>query len=368
MTNNAKFVDVVSVVEKYINRYVVVPFAGYSFAAALWVVATHFVEQFESVPYMVITSLTRQSGKSLLMELLKHVSANPFDATGVTASALYRTIDEKMPTVFVDESESLNKESNPLRPFLNVGYRKGQTIPRTQGKEVVEFNTFGFKEFTLIGDVYATLRDRSIIIFMKRATPEQRVSLKIYMQSIAKSEGESLRDMITQEKEAGANYSIEGVYGSDELNDMYNFLPSRDAEIWRALFSVCKVFCPQRMNELKRIAVDMSTEKTQEVTRESADAEEAAANNEYKTRLLNDMVTLSDSKGIKSSELLPKLYSIDVAPWRKYKGRGITLDEVGLLMGMVGVKSKAIRFGKGKNGKVERGYSAADLKAAINRI
>lgn len=364
----SKYVDVVTLVQKFFEKYLYFNDSNYAFLMALWTVATHVHQEVSTFPYMVITGMTMQSGKSTAAELSSFCAANPASINSITPAQLFRMIDGEAPTIYVDEAEKLNRENHPCREIINSGYRKGQTVRRTVGKETKEFKLYGPKCFILIGTTYSTLNDRSVVVKMQRATLEQRQHLAFYDQGVAKSEGESIRESIANEINAGAKYDITEhfVNTTTELQ----FLSARDAEIWRVLIATAKTFCPGRINEAKKVAADIAGEKSAPVVRESKEEEEKAHNEEYKLRLLADMLrACNGEKMIPSSEVLPRLFALDIAPWRKYKGRGITIDEVGMLMGLCGINSKAIQVGKGrKNRKVVRGYSRVDLQNAADSL
>ena len=65
-------------------------------------------------------------------------------------------------TVLIDESERLRTPRSPLRPILNGGYRRGQSVYRRIGGQNVKFSTYCPKVFSHLGDVYDSLRDRCI--------------------------------------------------------------------------------------------------------------------------------------------------------------------------------------------------------------
>lgn len=53
---------------------------------------------------------------------------------------------------------------------------------------------------------------------------------------------------------------------ADAYCDLGNLhcLADREEEIWSPLFAICQVVCPDRWDELIRVAVDISTAKTAE--------------------------------------------------------------------------------------------------------
>jgi hypothetical protein len=126
-------------------------------------------------------------------------------------------------------------------------------------------------------------------------------------------------------------------------------LRDRDIEIWKPLFSICQVFCPERIEELAYSAADMSAMKTQPA-RKMADLtgiEEKQMRMEYSNWLVKDAMTvIGDKDKIPTAELLEALKALPTSPWRKWQGRGLTVESLAALFGVQGVKPCLIRFGK----------------------
>lgn len=353
---------VIERLENYLRSYVTTGEEYYIFPIALWIAATHCWQTFDAFPYVCITSLTKQSGKTRLAELMGFTSDKAKPLAGMTPATIFHSIESEHPVLIFDEAEILNSEAaTMMRSVLNVGYRRGAKIPRIGSDGVVEYDTYCPKIFILIGDVYDTLRDRSIIIKMKRAKSPKRL-----IHAVAQSEGHDLR----------AEMGEIATERAEEIKQAYRefsglpFLPDRDEEIWTPLFSICKVFCPERIEELTRCAVDMSTEKTSAPIsyRESRAAEENAEREQYALILLRNIMEIAhavkieareetkkrkDGKGsrrktaktvIEPNTLLDKLKALTTAPWRKYRGEGLSRDQMADLMGGAPLNLKTLTW------------------------
>lgn len=356
--------------EAFISRYVTFADASYTLPIALWTIATYIFPTFDAFPYLTITSDTKRSGKTRCAEIISFGCANPRMSGAMTAAAMFSTIDEESPTMFFDEAETLSSEAQGvLTAMLNMGYRKGSEILRKHGNEVVSFKVYCPKVFILIGDVRDTLKDRSIIVRMKRAEPKER-----FVYNVAQMEGQELRSRIE---------ALVGNAGRGRLGQMtaaidtafqdfkgITFLTDRDEEIWSSLFVIAQTFCPERTKELQKTATDMSVEKTQESRRyvNLLGEESKAMDDEYAVKLLKDLaIVIGKKKGVTSQEAVAALKEIDTAPWRKYRGNGLDVLSMADMLSRFNVSPKAIRVGKGDHGNknVFKGYSAVDVARAI---
>lgn len=344
---------VINRIEEFITRFATFTDA-YQLPIALWTICTYIFPNFDAFPYLVITSDTKRSGKSRTAELISFVCSNPRNFGAMTPSSMFRIIDEVKPTIFFDEAEILSQESaGVMRSVLNMGYRKGSKVPRTIGNDVVEFETYCPKVFILIGDVLDTLRDRSITIRMKRAEARNR-----FVYESVKSEGEAIRDEIQAVIDSRSSQIVSTFMDFKGIE----FLTDRDEEIWSPIFVLASVLCPERMKELERIAVDMATEKTAPQRRYTQllrdESEGAAMDDEYSYRLLSDLHLVAMGENITSQDAVERLREINTAPWRKYRGEGLTMHNVADMMARFGLKPMTIRF----DGHTHKGYKAEHIE------
>lgn len=349
-------------IEAYINKYVAFSDA-YSLPIALWVMSTFVFQSFDAFPYMVVTSETKRSGKSRLgIDIMSFIASNPRAFTAMTPSTMFNIIEAEHPVVLFDEAETLSGEGqSAMTQILNAGYRKGSRIPRMIGKdEWKEYDTYSPKVFVLIGDVRDTLRDRSILIRMRRAEAPTR-----FVYETAKAEGNDLRAEVSEVVKA-RTADIEQMYTSFTGIE---FLTDRDEEIWTPLFVMASLFCPERLAELSRIAVDMATEKTAPKTRytqlQKDGAELEAQQEEYEVRLLRDLLTVMDGKNLSSVDAVARLRELATSPWRKFRGDGITAHNISdMLARFQGVRPVPIRSGK----SVFKGYKIDAVRLAVKKL
>jgi hypothetical protein len=93
---------------------------------AVWVAHTHAFLIAPATPYLNITSATKQSGKTRLLEVLELLVSKTWFTGRVTAACLTRKVDQVKPTLLRDESDAAfngEKEySEALRGILNTGF------------------------------------------------------------------------------------------------------------------------------------------------------------------------------------------------------------------------------------------------------
>lgn len=357
---------IVQRIETYIQDYATLGEPFYVLPLALWIIGTYCFNEFDAYPYLVITSATKRSGKTRLAEMISFCCANPRNFAALTPAALFRSIEKEKPTLIHDEAEELSRESaGTMRSVLNVGYRRGQTIPRvTTDGEIQEFQTYCPKAFVLIGDVFDTLKDRSMIVTMRRAETRKRFTFEA-----VQAEGRLIREQIGAEvtEQTGAIQHAFLNHGG------LPFLQDRDEEIWTSLFCLCSIFAKSRLTELTAAAADMAAEKTGEsrkyITLEKS--EDEAVNDEYGKRALTDLYGLFVVSGrvIRTEDAIEGLKAIPSAPWRRFRGKGITDRELAKLLDRFGLEPVRIAVGSGRGKqKFYRGYKRKDVETALNKL
>lgn len=369
-------------IEQYIKSYVAFDVPEIALPIALWIMGTHIFQSFDSFAYLVITSNTKRSGKTRLSEIISFAASSPMNFSAMTPSTLFRVInpdpnkydaeghaygdapDFVPPTIVFDEAEALSSEAaGTMRSVLNAGYRKGQSVPRTVGQEVIQFKVYCPKIFILIGDVYDTLRDRSIVINMKRSATPKR-----FVYDEAQSEGASLRveikKLVEREREA-----IVARYHDERIT----FLSDREEEIWLPIFALCNIVDPNRLRELKRVCVDISALKTATKNdyRTLDMFEKQSEQMEYAELAVADLYRIIDgAKAISSADAVDKMRDLDTSPWRTFRGKGIEQHNLADLLSGLGVPSVNIRFPRkdGPGTQVLKGYRKIDVYEVVKRL
>lgn len=350
--------------EAFLSSYMSFPDPAWSTILTLWAIGTWTYQVFDAFPYLVITAATKQAGKTRLMELLSMVSSNPHNFSALTPAVLFRLLGDANDkgdgaTVFFDEAETLASEAaSTMRAVLNVGYRRGQTIPRIVKGEVVAFNVYAPKVFVLIGDVYDTLRDRSIVVTLSRGK-----AAKTFQWVEAQHEAAQLTDAL---RKLGPRYK-------GDLVEPTAFVGGREAEIWTPLFSLASEWCPSRMDLLTAASADLAAQKTAPKRRysEQASSEDDTQETSYAERALADMAgILKESRFGLSVDMVASMRAIPDAPWRKYRGEGLSPQLLSGLLSRFGVAPKQFYAGKTPKGNdaSKRGYAREDVQRAFKAL
>jgi hypothetical protein len=166
--------EVLRAIADTMSSYVLLP-DGAADAIALWCAHTHVFRVFEHSPRLNYSSPDMRCGKTLARDITSLFVSRPLSTENLTPAVLFRLVDAQYPTVLADEYDSWLKEREELRGLVNAGYKRGGGIMRCvgDGHEVRRFQVFAPVVLCGIGALPATLYDRSIVIRLKRARPDE---------------------------------------------------------------------------------------------------------------------------------------------------------------------------------------------------
>lgn len=334
-----------------IERFVVLPDAA-PISLALWVLFSHAHDAFQISPLLSICSPEKRCAKTLVLQLLHGVVRKPLFASNISTAALFRTIEKYQPTLLADELDTYLDEKEELRGILNSGHsRRGAVVVRTVGDDhdPVTFRTFCPKVLSRIGTLPDTLADRSIVLNLRRCTPEEAAKLeRVRLDRLA--EFEPLRQQCWR-------------WAQDHLDILRTADPevpdsvlknARAADNWRPLLAIADAiggYVPQ----LAREAAVMLTVGAVEVERPT-------------TILLQDIRDIFDAPDARdkftSAEIVEKLTQREDRPWAEWKAnKPLSMNQLASLLRPFGIRPKAIWI----QGKTYSGYEAADFQDAFSR-
>jgi Protein of unknown function (DUF3631) len=162
----------------FLCRYVAWPDSYSAVAVTLWCAHAHALEAFDSTPRLAFLSPEPQSGKSRAQEVVESLVPAPLRTSNVTSALLFRLIDERQPTILIDEVDTIwtaKGQAEDLRAIINAGHRRGNDAARMVGEgagmKATTFKTYAAVCLAGIGNLPGTIADRSVIIRMKRRRP-----------------------------------------------------------------------------------------------------------------------------------------------------------------------------------------------------
>ena len=161
----------------HFKRYVVLP-EHVDVALSLWTLNTWTFESFDIAPYLSITSPTRRCGKTVLMTMLYWLCRRGKKSDSMSKPAIYRSVDTERPTLVLDEVGWVLDPKDERQGILCGGFERNGFVEVCEGEGLAIatrlFSTFCPKAFGLIGQLTATLTDRSIVIPMRRKMPSEK--------------------------------------------------------------------------------------------------------------------------------------------------------------------------------------------------
>jgi hypothetical protein len=340
-------------------RYVVFRLDAQVVAIALWVLNTYLFERYDSTPYLLIRSATKQSGKSRLLEVLALLVNRPWSAVEATEAVLFRKIEASTPTLLLDEIDAaFGKDSTMtegLRAVLNAGYRRGATVPRCVGPqyELRDFAVFCPKAFAGIGaSLPDTVMDRAIPIELRRRAPHERQPARFH-QASARAELTPLQDRIR----AWATAAGERLTGAEpELPDA---LSDRQQDSWEPLSAVADLAGREWPERARAAAVELHA---------------GVVDQDVGVLLLTHLRELfeeHDADALSTEEVLAALVNRgDDSPWPRWWGEDVErqqtkgpASQLARKLKPYGIKPEQLWLNGGKT----RGYRRSDFEDSWGR-
>ena len=171
--------DLLDEIVVVIHRHVILEKSS-AIAIALYVLLTYCVDEISCCTTLAIESPEKRCGKTTLLDLLMRLVYRPIPAANISPAAVYRLIEAMQPTLLIDEADTFLRANDDIRGILNSGHTRATAVVwRTEEingeRTVVAFSTWGAKVIAQIGQLYETLRDRSIVVSMRRKLPDEKV-------------------------------------------------------------------------------------------------------------------------------------------------------------------------------------------------
>ncbi len=335
---------ILTAIETYIRRYVVLPGEHEAAALALFVAHTHALEAAHATPYLIVLSPEKRSGKTLLLEVLELLVARPWRIVSTSESAMFRKISQDRPTLLLDEIDAIfgsnSDRTEPLRAILNAGNRPGSAVARCVGEGakqmVVDFEVYGPKLLAGIdtGRLPDTIRDRGVEIRMQRKTAIEAVER--FRRRRAVPIADDLRKQVADwaERDVGGLRDAEPELPA-ELND-------RAAEAWEPLFAIADLAGDEWPTRARAAALALA---------EGASVEEVS----HGTRALAKLaMLLRDRSVISTQDAIDALNADEELPFGGWRdGRGLDARVLARLLKPYGLRPRTVRL---PDGTTPKGY------------
>jgi hypothetical protein len=327
-------------VEAYLRRWLVLE-RSELVALTLWVVHTHAFEAAECTPYIAISSPLPASGKTRSLEALELVTAKGWLTSDVSPAVLYRTIEQRTPTLLLDESDATFKgdkeRAEAIRGVLNSGYRLGGSTTRCEPPnwEPREFSTFCPKAFAGLGRLPDTIADRSIPIRLRRKRSDEKV------------ERFRRRDVVGEAKELRARATATVALHLDGLREARPELPEqlgdRAADVWEPLLAIAEQAGGEWPDQARAAATALSAPD---------DADEDVPGLKLLADI-RDAFTRHATDRLATRELITELATDDEGPWADYRGknRRISPAELARHLRPFSIRSRTIWLADGDTPK-----------------
>ncbi|MGD9638866.1 MAG: DUF3631 domain-containing protein [Alphaproteobacteria bacterium] len=342
--------DILNELREIFKKYLILPTNAEN-TLALWVLFTYCFDAFEHSPRLLIHSPEKRCGKTTLLMLLDFLCCKSLRVSSLTASAMFRTIEEHAPTLLIDEADAFLKEKEELRGIINEGHTKGGGVIRNvevgRSHSVRIFSCFCPCAIAGIGKLADTIADRSIIITMRRKFIGETVER-------LRSDKSSIFEIIKQKCSRWAEDNSLKLSEADPI--ISNQINDRTADNWRPLLAIAEL---ASKNWLELATIAMST------TDSIGYADDDSSIKILLLKDIRDIFSEHSLSFISSQELCLKLSHIEESPWSDWKNnKAITQLQLATELREFGIKSYQKRNSKNQNLKC---YSKEQFKDAFSR-
>ncbi|WP_037612039.1 DUF3631 domain-containing protein [Streptomyces albus] len=361
MTNLIDGAALLNEVEAFHRRFNVFPTEAAYVAVALWDAHAHLIDAFDGTARLAFLSPEPGSGKSRALEIVETLTPNAAMLVNASANALFRLVEasEGTPTLLFDEIDTVfgpkAGDNEPVRGFLNSGYRRGAKSLRCTGdganQNAAWFSSFCAVAMAGLGSLPDTILTRSVIIRMRKRAPNEKA--EPYRRRIHEKQGHALRDRLA-EWAATVHQQV-----AEAWPEMPEGVCDRPADVWEPLLAVADAAGGHWPERARAACVELVTA--------SQDTDEASLG----IRLLTDLRdrVFCGADRMPTAVILEALLGMDDAPWADVDDKPLTARTLAKLLGQYvtpnnkPIKPRGIRTPSG----FPKGYYADDLADAWER-
>jgi Protein of unknown function (DUF3631) len=345
-----------------LRRYVVVIHDEGALAVTLWVMmAWLHAEIATHSPILVMTSAEENSGKTTSLGVLERLTPRSYSAVEITGPSLFHLVDQRHPTLIVDEADRLFYRKTDLLHIVNAGWTPGAKIPRYVHGVLREFDVFCPKIIGMKGlDLPSTTGSRAIVVELFPKLPDEPVEDFKYVDD---ETFETLRRKL-------ARWSMDN---ATALKDATPTMPpgfvNRLAQNWRLLFAIADLAGGTFRKSARAAAVKLSckTVKKSEGVRLLEALRRIFA--ECDETPPGSLMPLFDVSEAITSEQVVQILSMDEDDeWAQFRGRrsGIRPREIAALLAPFNIRPGVLHPTK-RSSLSRRGYQRAQFDDAFRR-
>ena len=203
-------------------------------ATAIWTLLAHAHDAAMISPILAIESPEKRCGKTTLLSAVALLVPRALPVVNCSHSVIFRAIEKYLPTILIDEGDTILRDNDDLRGILNGGHNRLtafvlRNVDVGGDYEPRRFNVWAPKVIALIGDLPDTLQDRSIVIHMRRKLPNDsverfRADRVIWADDLRRKTARWASDNLSRLKDADPNIPA-------KLHD-------RAADNWRTMLAI----------------------------------------------------------------------------------------------------------------------------------
>ena len=337
------------------DRYVKLPRHG-STVLALWTLFTYVFEAARISPRLLITSPVMGCGKTTAMTLLASLVRRALPTSSITPPTLFREIEARLPTVLIDEIDSIAPETRrDLRNILNSGHTPAFAfVSRCAGDdhESRHFSTWAPIAYARIGrprGKEATITDRSILIELQRATEAEK---PLHLRQ------DRIYDDCANFRRRLARWAIDNIERIKTLDPDPPFI-NRAGDNWRPLIAIGDAIGGKWADRARAAAVALSGQAN---VQDDGDGDESIVLLLDVERVFGDA---RDPNRLASAAIVKALNERDDRRWADWND-GAGLNERDLAARLRGFRIKPLSMRDGDSRSV-RGYYRTDFLDAWAR-
>lgn len=342
-------------VARFLDRFVVWPSDEIRDAVVLWIAHTHVIDALDFTPRLTITSPVRRCAKTRVLELVKRLARRARHEASMSASFMFRIIEESMPTLLIDEADTVfgaavrDEVGESLRGLINAGFERGATVGRIvgdgAGMQPKEFPVFAPVAIAGIGDcIPETILDRGINIRMRRRTAHERI--EPFRRRRSGAQAEQLRRRLGAWAET-AVFTVEAAIDADPA--LPAGVEDRAADTWEPMIAVAVA-----------AGSDWPARAATACEKLTGDRGDPGTSGQ----LIADLAKVFFEERLFSITVVERLNALDEAPWGSWnKGAGMHQRDLAYELAQFEIRSSNMRIGS----EQRKGYEREQFADAFER-